>query len=190
MYLDENETLHVFIVSDEILERLNCVFELQMFILSENNVAPFDPIYSLAQTIPRIAGLSSFEVDLKTTPRHHGNSNFLISTFLRDSSNQSIAPQAILLPDKLYQKFGKAELAYFTKLDDLNYRLGIKASNVLPLVWVDLADDFKAREKEVIFHFDDNGFSMMTPNRTVVLHLFSNPKGVVIFEHDIRIQTL
>jgi hypothetical protein len=60
----------------------------------------------------------------------------------------------------------------------------------LPLVWLQLGDQFTQAHPEVLYHFEENAFAMASPEQNATLRLFSNPRGASIEAGDIQILLL
>jgi hypothetical protein len=168
-----------------------------------------DPIFEQTWELPEIPALSSIETQIPTEVLErkqrlrqldYSEDNYVITSKLLDASQEKLvttsspSPRAVLLPDKFHKtgRYGKARLIAFKGLKNQNsvYELILSADNVLPLVWVDLNDNFKLNHPEVLYHFDENAFAMTTRKAKVKLILFSNPEGTEIQQQDIQIMSL
>ncbi|KAK6020189.1 hypothetical protein OSTOST_14161, partial [Ostertagia ostertagi] len=129
----------------------------------------FDPIYSEGKAVT-IAPLSATEVSLSesTLKWQVGDADFLIRARLSNSSGDLIAPETVLLPDKLYEidfnAIGDVSITDFKAVDDLTYLLSINATGLSPYTWISVSKPFTG-------WFSDNAFTMTVPTREVKLHL-------------------
>lgn len=127
------------------------------------------------------------------------DNDFLVSAILFDEiTKQPLCPEAILLPDQFYNAghYGQAKIVHFEKRHtdaatttnkENEFALRILANNVLPLVWLDLSDQFKMAHPEVLYHFEENAFAQTQPYVNVTLKVFSNPNAVQIKLIDILV---
>ena len=183
----------MFVVSDRVTELRNCSFKLNVFLL-KYNITSFEPLYSVRKNLAVVPALASTEVDgLSPTlglPRDLKEDGLLFTATLEDAMANLITPKAVLFPQKLYGTFGTAELIRLERLSPTAYSLTIHASNVLPLIWLDLIDELKFQQRELLFYFSENGFAMTSPTEHIKLIIYSNPKNVDISAKDIYIRVL
>ncbi|VDO97143.1 unnamed protein product [Heligmosomoides polygyrus] len=97
-----------------------------------------------------------------------GDADFLIRGRLLDSSGENLAPETVLLPDKLYQidfkLLGDVSIAEVKQLDKLTYSVTVNATSLSPYTWISVS-------KRFLGWFSDNGFTMTVPSRVLKLHL-------------------
>ncbi|XGW16324.1 hypothetical protein V3C99_001632 [Haemonchus contortus] len=171
----------VTVVNDLPEEIRNATVQIDMFAWTNG----FDSVFSQRKVID-IAPISATEVDL---PQYKsmwqtGDADFLIRARLCNSVGGLLAPEAVLLPSKLYEidfnVFGDVSIADFTVIDDFTYQLSITATSLSPYTWIAVSKPFTG-------WFSDNGFTMTVPTRKVMLHLRHPLK---LFEGDFHVCNL
>lgn len=129
----------------------------------------FEPIYSEQQSVD-VDSLSAKDIKA-SKPKSRwltGDADFLIRGRLLDSSGENLAPETVLLPDKLYQidfkLLGDVSIAEVKQLDKLTYSVTVNATSLSPYTWISVS-------KRFLGWFSDNGFTMTVPSRVLKLHL-------------------
>ncbi|CAJ0600375.1 unnamed protein product [Cylicocyclus nassatus] len=126
----------------------------------------FDPIYT-DEKVVKVEPMSSIEVKFSTLLRT-SDADFVIRARLLNSSDNFIAPETILLPERLYEvdftEYGDVSISSFKPVDSYTYTLTINATKVSPFTWISVKTPF-------LGWFSDNGFTMTKPTRTVTLKL-------------------
>lgn len=190
------DNLKFFIVSDRKESIKNVTIHFTTFLF----FGGFEPIYQVYLNIPEIPALSAFEIPFKqewkafkTTIRRNKfyTNDFTFNDFLFQAKfiNVSKTYSATLLPDKFYQtkKFGIVSLEYLKNISK-GYLIRLNSTNIQPLVWIDLKSDIKSTG--IIFYFDHNGFAMTKPKISINLHIYENPKNVMLKINDFIVKVL
>ncbi|KAI1703379.1 putative beta-mannosidase [Ditylenchus destructor] len=195
MYIDDNDDLNIFIVSDNTFAVTNATFHLEMFVLGYG----FQPIYATSTQVD-ILPQTSRKIDLNVSKHLNGEDileDFVFRATVQrgkvENGNNLLpkVPTAILLPDKLHkrEKFGKVFLNDFQRLSPKSYVLGLNATNIAPVVWLDLKQ--KVKDRGVLFHFSDNAFAMVDEGfGGITLEIFENPNNVQIVPDHIVVKYL
>uniref|UniRef100_A0A914D4I2 Beta-mannosidase n=1 Tax=Acrobeloides nanus TaxID=290746 RepID=A0A914D4I2_9BILA len=190
MYLDKNEGVEMFVVSDKTKPLLN--YTLSIDLLAWTN--GFKPVYSANKQLD-IKPLSSIQIDIDDELRKRYNTQndeteYVIRATLSNSKGLPVSPTAVLLPDKLYKigtsYYGNAEIASVSKLSSNEYEVSLKASGIVPIVWLDLKAPIK-RKYEVLFWFSDNAFVMTQEQVKVVLKIVASNAEFTISKEDISV---
>ncbi|KAL6728731.1 hypothetical protein Aduo_010472 [Ancylostoma duodenale] len=128
----------------------------------------FDPVYSEEQVI-NIDPLSAKQLEL-SRPKMWGttDADFLIRARLFNGSGDPIAPETVLLPEKMYEvdfnTFGDVSISEFKKIDPFTYTLTINATAISPFTWISV-------NKPFLGWFTDNAFAVTKPSYSVSLKL-------------------
>jgi hypothetical protein len=160
----------------------------------------FRPIFSSSINLAEIPSLSANELEIPTMKMGikrslgYAEDDYLVSAWLNDNENHKLGHKAVILPDKMFKvgKYGEAKLSKFKRRLNATdeYELTILANNVLPIVWLDLNDEFKWKHPEVLYYFEENAFTMTLPEEKATLKLFANPNRIKIDQKDIKIIVL
>ncbi|KAI1709585.1 putative beta-mannosidase [Ditylenchus destructor] len=195
MYIDDKDDLNIFVVSDNTFAVTNATFHLEMFVLGYG----FEPIYATSAQVD-ILPQASGKIDLNVSKRLNGEyitEDFVFRATIQGGKVESgdnllpKVPTAILLPDKLHkrERFGKVFLTDFQRMSDKTYVLGLNATNIAPVVWLDLKQ--KVKDRGVLFHFSDNAFAMVDESfGGITLEIFENPNNVQIVPAHIVVKYL
>lgn len=110
--------------------------------------------------------------------RHSYDQDFFFKAELYTSNNEQLGSGFSPL-EKLYDnaQFGTAHLHSLKRLNSSTYEIEIKASDVVPYVWIDLNMTQLAlkgvKSKDLMYHFSDNAFYITEPS-TVITLIFHN----------------
>lgn len=91
----------------------------------------------------------------------------------------------VLLPDKLYatEKYGQVFLIYLKpNLLKNRYLIGLKCTDIQPLVWLDLTTEIK--KKGIVFYFENNGFAITKPKFEMTLIIIENSQNLTLNLND------
>ncbi|VDM75772.1 unnamed protein product, partial [Strongylus vulgaris] len=145
----------------------------------------FEPIYTDEEVV-KVEPFSAKEIDL-SLGLSTSDADFLLRARLFANNGDSIAPETVLFPEKLYEvmggsnsdnclkiakiviqvdfdKFGDVTISEFKQIDQNTYKLTINTTSISPFTWISIRKPF-------LGWFSDNGFTMTAPTRQIILNL-------------------
>ena len=158
-----------------------------------NRKEGFEPIYKIEKQIETVKKLFSVEVkldELELVSNGTCKNSFLVVATLKDAEGRMLAPEATLLPNRIFSGTVQPKLIGFRKLNSTNYSVTIQTPTVIPLVWMDLSDNFKLSQNSFLYYFEENGFAMVSPEKTVSLYVFFNPHKIDVSKEEIVIKII
>jgi beta-mannosidase len=165
-FIDEKHTLQVTVVSDVMTDVHNATVVIDQLAWSNG----FTPVYSQQVNID-IRALGAVHVpiarDRSKRSLKTGAPDFVFRARLLNSSGSVIAPDNVLLPNKLFdvgpEAFGDVTVRNVVDCDVAGrVNVELSATAIVPLVWLEV--------NGVLGWFDDNAFTMTTGTKTVVFH--------------------
>lgn len=151
-FLDSANHFQLWAVSDLLLPVQKAHIRLSMFAL--HSATGFEPMFFDDFPILDILPNSSRQIRLPYPLLRQINritvvggevEEYLITALLVDRYGALISPLAVLYPDKMLRvgHYGTVRLLQVTRSSNVTYSVVISADSVLPLVWLDLSDQFK-----------------------------------------------
>lgn len=70
------------------------------------------------------------------------------------------------------------------------YNVSIAATKVMVFIWLDLSDSLKNANRDLLFHFSDNGFAITQPFMSVQLSLYINSTKEKIQLNDLTVLSI
>lgn len=114
----------------------------------------------------------------------------MLRATLLNPKGQPVSPTATLLPDKMYNvkatNFGEPEVTSVKQLDKNSYEVSIKASGIIPILWIDIKDSVK-RKYEILSYLNDNAFVMTQSETKVILYIVSSKSEFSITKDDVTV---
>uniref|UniRef100_A0AAF5D2I6 beta-mannosidase n=1 Tax=Strongyloides stercoralis TaxID=6248 RepID=A0AAF5D2I6_STRER len=150
--------------------------------------ASLHPIYSEKIKIPIISKLSS--IDIKYPQKSNFIEEYLVTSILISEEGKELSPISYLYPDKFFNLpyiNDTLSIENITEVDKDNYEIIVKCQNIIPLVWIDLSEEVKKNNPDIIYEFNDNSFSMVTPTKTLKLKIVKNINNIKLLKHDLVI---
>uniref|UniRef100_A0A0R3RQR5 Beta-mannosidase n=1 Tax=Elaeophora elaphi TaxID=1147741 RepID=A0A0R3RQR5_9BILA len=180
-----DDDVHLFIVSDLLDAIPNVKVSMDIF-----RFGSFIPVSTFVHKLSLIPPLSSIEIPISETIskeiRKNGNDRYILRGKILLSNDTQIGYDTVHLPHKLFEideaRFGKAWIQKLLRRNNLSYELKLKASTIAPFVYMELAPG-------LIGWFSDNAFTMIDPEKTVLLFLFKEA-GRQLTRQDINVCSL
>ncbi|CEF66024.1 Beta-mannosidase [Strongyloides ratti] len=183
IFLDvKNNNLLINIINDKNYDIYNATIKIYTYAWESN----LNPIYIEKIKISKISKLSS--TDIKYPQRINRIEEYFISSIIVSEKEEELSPISYLYPDKFFNVpfiNNTLEIEEVTKVDKNNYEIILKCQNIIPLVWIDLSEEIKRTNPDIIYEFNDNSFSMVTFKKILKLKIVSNSYNIKLSKSDL-----
>uniref|UniRef100_A0A0K0G1L2 Beta-mannosidase n=1 Tax=Strongyloides venezuelensis TaxID=75913 RepID=A0A0K0G1L2_STRVS len=183
VFLDaRRNNLKVNIINDKNYDINNVTLKIYTFAWK----AGLKPIYSEKIPVPVLPKLSA--IDVKYPHRINGVEEYLIVASIISGAGEKLSPLSYLYPDKLFNSptiNNTLKIEQITVVDENSYKIILKCKNAIPLVWVDLSEEVKRTNPDIVYEFSDNSFSMIRSRKTITLKIVKNPYNTRLTKTDL-----